>query len=66
MIVGGSDTRAFEVPTLFASSVDGAGRTRFHVNVDPLLGDRFVQLYLVYEPDATVRRIAVARVTNGA
>jgi len=42
--------------------VHGEGRCRFSVNVDPLLGDRYVQLYLLYEPAATQRRIAVKRV----
>ena len=65
VIAVASQTRAPGVP-FFGTTVEGKGRSRFHVNVDPLLGHRYVQLFLLYEPDATEHRIAVVRVTNGA
>jgi hypothetical protein len=49
----------------FGTVVDGAGQHRFHVYVKPDSGDRYIQLYLLYEPDATQRRIAAVRVTKG-
>jgi hypothetical protein len=58
-----SESRAFDPPFL-AATVEGEGRRRFRVNVEPVLGDRYVQLYLVYQPAATERRIAVVPVTR--
>ncbi len=65
VIAVASDTRALGDP-FFGTSVEGEGRRRFRVNVDPLLGHRYVQLFVLYEPDATEHRIAVVRVTKGA
>ena len=59
------DEKAFEDP-FFGSTVAGEGGTRFRVNVDPILGKRYVQLFLLYAPAATERRIAVVRVTQGS
>src|SRR5262249_15414821 len=39
---------------------------RFHVTAVPEDGDRYVQLYLIYEPDLTQRRVAVARITGSS
>ena len=63
IIAVASDDKAFEEPFL-GSTVDGEGRKRFRVNVDPILGKRYVQLYLFYAPAATERRIAVVRITS--
>jgi hypothetical protein len=63
VIVVSSDDRAFTAP-FFGVTVQGEGRRRFRVSMEPLLGDRYIQLYLVYEPDATQRRIAVTRIAR--
>jgi hypothetical protein len=65
VIAVASDTRALEDP-FFGTTVEGEGRRRFRVNVDPLLGHRYVQLFVLYEPDAIEFRIAVVRVTKRA
>jgi hypothetical protein len=58
-----SDDTAFEDP-FFGSAVEGKGRKRFRISVDPFLGKRYIQLFLLYTPAATERRIAVVRVTK--
>src|SRR4051812_5237233 len=63
VIIVSSDERAPADPFL-GSTVKGAGRRRFSMSVEPAVGDRYVQLYLLYTPDATERRIAVVRVTR--
>jgi hypothetical protein len=63
IIVVGTDSRALTDP-FFGTVVHGEGRTRFHAFADPLLGKRYVQLFLFYEPDATESRIAVVPVTK--
>jgi hypothetical protein len=63
IIAVSSDDKAFEDP-FFGSTVAGEGGRRFRVNVDPILGKRYVQLFLLYPPAATERRIAVVRVTR--
>jgi hypothetical protein len=65
VIAVASNTRAPGDP-FFGTTVDGEGRRRFRVNVDPLAGHRYVQLFVLYEPDATQYRVAVVRVTKGA
>jgi hypothetical protein len=61
LIVSTTPTRARKDP--YGKVVDASGQRRFRVKVKPNRGDRFIQLYLVYEPDATQRRIGVARIT---
>jgi len=65
VIVVASKTRATGDP-FFGKTVEGRGRRRFHVNVDPILGHRYVQLFLRYDPEGTQWRIAVVRVTKRA
>jgi hypothetical protein len=48
----------------FGGLVIGEGQRRFHLSLEASRGDRYVQLYLVYNPDATIRRIAVVRITG--
>jgi hypothetical protein len=48
------------------NEVKGKGRTRFQLSVDASARARYVQLYLLYEPDQTERRVAIVRVTKGA
>jgi hypothetical protein len=56
-----SRTRA-RVDNPVGKVVHGKGQRRFRVVVDPLDGERYIQLYLVNEPDLMQRRIAVVRV----
>jgi hypothetical protein len=63
VIVETSDTRRLANP-VFGSTVEGEGRRRFRVTVDPVLGNRYAQLYLLYTPAATERRIAVVPVAK--
>jgi hypothetical protein len=61
VIAVSSRTRSPEDPFLGAA-VEGEGRRRFHLNVSPISGDRYVQLYVLYTPDSTEWRIAVVRI----
>jgi hypothetical protein len=63
VIAVSSDDTAFEDP-FFGSAVEGKGRKRFRLSVDPVLGTRYVQLFLFYAPAGTERRIAVVRVAR--
>jgi hypothetical protein len=62
IIAVSSDDKAFEDP-FFGTTVKGAGRRRFRLSVDPILGKRYIQLFLLYTPAATERRIAIVPVT---
>ena len=64
IIAVSSDDKAFEDPFL-GSTVEGNGRKRFRLSVDPIFGKRYIQLFLFYAPAATERRIAVVRVAQG-
>jgi hypothetical protein len=63
IIAVSSDDKRFADP-FFGSTVKGSGRTRFRMTVDPILGSRYIQLFLLYTPAATERRIAVVRVRD--
>ena len=65
IIAVSSDDKAFEDP-FFGSTMEGEGRKRFRLTVDPIFGKRWIQLFLLYAPAATERRIAVVRVTKGS
>ena len=64
-IIGGASTGRAPKEPVPDNSVKGAGRTRFQLRVRASARSRYVQLYLLYEPDGTERRIAVVRVTKG-
>jgi len=51
---------------LLDDGVKGAGNTSFQLSLRASGRARYVQLYLLYEPDQTERRIAVVRITEGA
>jgi hypothetical protein len=65
IIAVASDNKRFKEPFL-GSTLAGEGRKRFRIEVDPILGERYVQLYLFYTPAATERRIAIVRVTKAS
>ena len=58
-----SATRAPADP-FFGSVVEAKGRRHFRMKLDSTFGNRYVQLFLFYEPDATERRIAVVPVSK--
>jgi hypothetical protein len=60
VIVATSPTTARK--EIYGKVVDGKRQRRFNVELSPNRGDRYVQLYLDHDPDATVRRIAVVRI----
>jgi len=62
IIAVSSDDRALADPFL-GSTVEGKGHKRFRLNVDAILGKRYIQLFLLDPSAATERRIAVVRVT---
>src|SRR3954471_16734861 len=64
-ILGGASSLRAPKDAVPDNSVKGAGRTRFQLSVRASGRARYVQLYLLYEPDATERRIAVVRITKG-
>ena len=64
-ILGAASTARAPKEPVPDNSVKGAGRTRFQLSVRASGRARYVQLYLLYEPDATQRRIAIVRVTKG-
>ena len=44
--------------------VHSKGQRRFRVTTLPESGDRYVQLYLIYEPDLTQRRVGLMQITR--
>jgi hypothetical protein len=64
-ILGGASTNRTPIEPVLDNSVKGAGRTRFQLSLRASGRGRYVQLYLLYEPDRTQRRVAVVRVTKG-
>ena len=65
VVVMSSRTRV-PVVNPVGKGVNGKGQRRFRVAMflDP--GDRYIQLYLIYHPDVTQRRIAVVRITDSS
>jgi hypothetical protein len=60
VVVSSSPTTARK--EVYGTVVHGSGQRRFHVSAYPNRGDRYIQLYLINDRDATQRRIAVARI----
>jgi hypothetical protein len=46
--------------------VHGKEQRRFRVIVDPFEQVRYIQLYLIYEPDVTQRRVGLVRITGSS
>jgi hypothetical protein len=63
VVVMSSRTRA-PVANPVGKVVHGKRQRRFRVATFLEPGDRYIQLYLIYEPDVTQRRVAAARITG--
>jgi hypothetical protein len=64
-IIGGASRSRDPKEFLLDDGVKGAGKTSFQLSLRASGRARYVQLYLLYEPDQTERRIAVVRITKG-
>jgi hypothetical protein len=65
VVVMSSPTRA-RVANPVGEVVHGKGQRRFHVATFLEAGDRYIQLYLIYEPDVTQRRVGLVRITDSS
>ncbi len=65
VVVMSSRTRA-PVANPVGEVVHGKRQRRFRVIVDPFDAVRYIQLYLIYEPDVTQRRVGLVRITGSS